>query len=786
MTVFDPLGLISCYTVHGKILIQDIWRAGTAWDEEISDNLKSKWQRWVKVMQSLDQIFIPRCFLPKADITSLEYCELHTFVDASEAAYACVMYLRCVFKGHPNCSLVASKTKVAPLKPLSIPKLELQAALIGVRLTSSVRDALTLPIKRKFFWTDSTTVLSWLHSDSRRYHQFVGFRVGEILSLSEVTEWRYVPSNLNPADCATRWKSGADISPMSSWFVGPTFLYNCEHSWPKCPILAEEKIELRKIFLHEEIVPIIDLSRFSSWERLLRTVCFVYRFTGILRRGKRHRTNPTGLITQEEFQKAEIFLWRLAQTDSFPDEYRILQKLEKPGVYRGKLSRCSPLYKLTVFLDGDGVIRLGGRIGAAPHIPYEAKYPIILPKTHTVTSLIISRYHKQFLHANHETIVNEIRQRFWIPSLRSIVRRVTKDCQYCRVYKAVPQQPQMGPLPKVRLTPFIRPFTFTGVDYFGPVQVKVGRSLAKRWIALFTCLTVQAVHLEVVHSLSTSSCIKAIRRFVIRRGAPQEIYSDNGTNFIGASRLLMDQMRVINAGCAQSFTSARTKWFFNPPATPHMGGAWERMVRSVKTAMAAIANSQRHPDDETLETIILEAEGVVNSRPLTYVPLESAEAESLTPSHFLLYGSSGITQPPTDFSQSGPVLRDSWKLAQHLVDEFWRRWIKEYVPMLTRRTKWFDPVRPIQEGDLVLVIDDSKRNLWERGIVRDVITGKDGQVRSAVVQTTSGIKRRSAVRLALLEVAKKCNEPEDGVASFQLHGEGDVAEVPRSSSIRCN
>jgi hypothetical protein len=167
----------------------------------------------------------------------------------------------------------------------------------------------------------------------------------------------------------------------------------------------------------------------------------------------------------------------------------------------------------------------------------------------------------------------------------------------------------------------------------------------------------------------------AFRRFVARRGAPLEVFSDNGTNFVGADRQLSEEktrIQDIIEDCAATFTNANTQWHFNVPAAPHMGGPWERMVKSVKVAMKAISDSSRHASDEVLETIMLEAEAIVNSRPLTYVPLDSADAEALTPNHFLLYGSTGVKQPAIE-PVTGNILRDSWKFAQHISDKFWRR-----------------------------------------------------------------------------------------------------------------
>lgn len=225
------------------------------------------------------------------------------------------------------------------------------------------------------------------------------------------------------------------------------------------------------------------------------------------------------------------------------------------------------------------------RLELSAYVPYEMKFPVILPQNSTITHLIADWFHRRYQHANRETVVNEMRQRYHIPQMRALVAKAAKNCMRCRIWKATPKSPAMAPLPKVRLTPFVRPFTFVGLDYFGPILVKQGRSNVKRWIALFTCLSIRAVHLEVVHTMSTESCVLAIRRFVTRRGAPAEIFSDNGTNFHGAHNKLKKQIEERNQTLAAVFTNTNTKWSFNPPGAPHMGGVWERMVRAVKEAI---------------------------------------------------------------------------------------------------------------------------------------------------------------------------------------------------------
>ncbi|XP_038113576.1 uncharacterized protein LOC119767876 [Culex quinquefasciatus] len=378
-------------------------------------------------------------------------------------------------------------------------------------------------------------------------------------------------------------------------------------------------------------------------------MAYVQRF--IARKLNREKKSWQVDLTREELQKAEQSLWRLAQSEEYPDEVATLNQNQRvPADQRESLERSSNIVKLCPMLDDAGVLRVSGRIQAAECVGYETKHPVILPRDHPVTTLLLEYYHRRFQHSNNETVVNEIRQNFSIPKLRVLVRLVSNNCKWCEVYKSTPVVPQMAPLPRARLSPFLRPFTFTGVDYFGPYLIKTGRSITKRWVALFTCLTIRAVHLEIVANLSTESFKKAVRRFIARRGAPQEIYSDRGTNFQGASSELTKEISLsINKELASTFTDAHTQWRFNPPAAPHMGGSWERMVRSVKAALGAI------PLERKLTRNRWRRSGI-------------AHAES-----FLLMSSSGVQQPVKDPMCEGAALRNSWNQIQHTLDEFWRR-----------------------------------------------------------------------------------------------------------------
>ncbi|XP_053691312.1 uncharacterized protein LOC128739837 [Sabethes cyaneus] len=785
MSFFDPMGLISFFLIHGRILMQDIWAAGIGWDDQINEKLMPRWRSWINLVPKLNSLRIPRCYFVNAVEKTYSSLQVHVFVDASRSAYACAVYFRVETLRGPDVRLVAAKSKVAPLKMQTVPRLELRAAVLGSRLLNSVISMHALPVTKRVLWSDSNTVLAWIKSDQRRYHQYVGFRVGEILTVTDVSEWRKIGSAMNVADDATKWGSGPNISSESRWFRGPEFLKQPEELWPgkNAPIAPTEE-ELIVCNLHHNISdPLIDADRFSRWERLHRTMAYVHRFMHNVRVSQRKGKPIHGCLTQNELVMAELSLWKQAQKEVFASEMTILEATSgEPDDRHATLPKGSAIYKLWPFMDKDGLIRKRNRLSNAAWIPYQTKYPVILPRKHRITFLLVDYFHRRFRHCNRETVVNQMRQHYEIAKLRSLITKVAESCVWCRVHRACPYSPPMAPLPKVRLTPYVRPFTYVGVDYFGPVLVKVGRSNVKRWIALFTCLTIRAVHLEVVHSLSKESCVMAIRRFVSRRGAPAEIFSDNGTNFHGANNQLKREIENRNDYLASTFTNTTTRWSFIPPGAPHMGGAWERMVRSMKTAIGTILDAQRRPDDEVLETVIIEAEAMVNTRPLTYIPIESADQEALTPNHFIFGCSDGVKQVPVLPTDYRTTLNSGWKLAKHLSDGIWKRWIQEYLPVISRRSKWFEDVKEIAEGSLVLIVDGAVRNQWTRGRVVKVIHGKDGRVRQAWVKTTNGVIRRPVVKLALLDVLE-VGKPEVEQLNGLQAGECDV-EYPSATSMR--
>ncbi|XP_062712542.1 uncharacterized protein LOC134289874 [Aedes albopictus] len=415
-----------------------LWRAKTDWDELIPEKLCEKWTRWIELFRNLEDIRIPRCYFPYHSVNDIVSLQLHIYVDASEEAYACVGYLRAVFPDGIEVALVGGKSKVAPLKAQSIPRLELMAAVIGVGFSQTILNGHSLKIEKVFFWSDSKTVLAWINSDHRNYRQFVACRVGEIISKSNPEPWRWISTKKNVADEATKWGKGPCLSSNSRWFRGEDDLYLPEYQWiSSVQSSAVQTIEeLRSCMVHCKAVQLVAWERFSRWTSLVRAVGYVHRYAQNLRRTASKGSRQTGPLSQEELAKAETTIYRWMQRERYADEVTVLlQNKGKQLQEQQRLERTSVIRKLSPFLDESCIIRSDSRIAAATFVAYDTRYPIILPKEHFGTRLLVDWYHRRYLHANSETVVNEIKQRFHISQLRSLVRKVAKECTPCKVKK---------------------------------------------------------------------------------------------------------------------------------------------------------------------------------------------------------------------------------------------------------------------------------------------------------------------------------------------------------------
>ena len=763
-SLFDPLGFLAPFIVRAKILLQKMWISGADWDEPLSEQLTAEVVEWFSELPDVSKIQVSRCLQLK-ESEKLASMSLHVFADASADAYGAVAYTRCAYEGgRVSCHFVCAKTRVTPLESTSIPRLELMAAVLALRVGQSVAATLELSTSMVTFWTDSMNVICWIRNRSRSYKPFVANRVGEIQTSTNPQQWRHVPTAQNPADIASRGSTAAKLATDALWWSGPEFLSESIDQWPTQPTTNTATIadatETRKsghceynATLLTVVVKLgdrLDPSRFSDWIRLSRVHAWVWRFANNCRLSKQDRKN--GELHRDEIQESQTLLLKACQQETFGDEYRAL-------IHQKPLPAQSKLLVLNPQLDEDGVIRSNSRLVNADMLAYEARYPIILPRKHSITQLIVKHEHELGAHVcGTNQILSELSKKYWIVAAREAVREWENDCMECKRRTAKRATQIMAPLPSSRLTQPepLRSFSHTALDFAGPFITVRGRgkSREKRYLCLFTCMSTRAVHLEMAYGLDTDSFLNALYRFANRRAWPDEFTSDNGSNFVGANRELRELVSQLNRNKIEKSTSPMSvKWNFNPPAAPHFGGVFEIMIKAAKRAVFAILGNADVTDEE-LTSAFIAAEALLNSRPLTYQSANSHDLLPLTPSHFL-HGELGRRSAPIPGSTENVTsLTKRWRRVQELVRHFWRRWLQEWIPGLASRKKWNKAARNLTVGDVVIVMNtETARGLWPLGRIIEVLPGKDGLVRVAKVRVGKTVFTRSINYLCPLECA---------------------------------
>lgn len=755
-SLYDPLGLVTPMLLPAKILLQKLCRDKLDWDDPISKIDEEAWRSWSNHMGLLDNLKIPRCL--KRDGKHNSRPQLHVFCDASEKGYGAVVYSRFTPESEtPYCSLIVAKSRVAPIKSVTIPRLELAAAKLGACLSEEAKSGTSIEFEKSYFWTDSTIVLHYINNTSTRFSTFVDNRLATISQFSTPSQWRHVKSEDNPADYASRGIQRQED--MSRWLFGPDFLRLDESRWPVGynNIEVPYGVELKKPSAAVNIIECEPdsgnlLRRFSSWTKLLKTVGWLTRYKSyvISKIKGKELVTCRGPLRITDMNDAEHCVIRLVQREQYAQQTTNHDgDIARPSNVPSQLRKLCPIII-------NGLICVGGRLNYATH-PSVVKHPPILPKRHEVTESIIRYYHSIEGHSGASQVLSAIRKKFWIVNGCSAVKRVIGACVTCRRQSAQRCQQLMSPLPIPRAESGWYPFCHVGVDYFGPFLVKRGRGTEKRYGCVFSCLQTRAVHLEVAHSLSTDSFISVLLRFIGRRGCPNDIYSDNGTNFVGAHRELRENLKQWNEKKIDDILITRgIQWHFQPPSSSHRGGIWERIIRSVRRIMNSVGNEQPMTD-EVLVTLMVEVERILNDRPLVAVTSDVRDEQVLTPNHLILLKGNSITLPKEDLQTN---YSKGWRQVTHLATVFWRRWLSEYLPTLQCRSKWCEPKRNLKEGDIVIIASESlPRGKWPLGVVVQGYESKDGLVRQVSVRTEKGVVRRDIRSLSRLE-GDEVTEPE--------------------------
>lgn len=486
------------------------------------------------------------------------------------------------------------------------------------------------------------------------------------------------------------------------------------------------------------------LSISNNYTKILRVLSYVFRF---LENIKGPENKKVGFVSIEEIAQAELYLIREVQKTDFNAEYNAVLE-GKPVPNKSKLSFLHP------FLDAHKVLRVGGRLEHAD-LNFTQKHQIIIPGKGKLSCLIVTHYHKKYLHIGSQALLCNLRQKFWPLQGRNLVRKVTHDCLTCRKINPITVQQIMGSLPTERVNP-TAPFNYVGTDYCGPFFVKYkGQrkgTLNKVYLAIFICFITKAVHLELVSDLTTDAFIAALKRFISRRGKCAVIFSDNAKNFVGANaelQRLHNLLRRPDDRLANYLSDEGIIWKFIPPRAPNFGGLWEAGIKSVKYHLKRTVGDAR-PTFEELLTVVAQIESILNSRPITPLSSDVNDLEALTPGHFLIGRSMTAIVEPELLNVNENRL-DRWHRVTRWVQMIWHRWHNEYLNTLQQRSKWQFEKNNINVGALVLVKeDDLPINKYVLGRIIKLHPGSDGKVRVVEVRTAKGIIKRGISKIALL------------------------------------
>ena len=662
----------------------------------------------------------PRAISTRVDEADLQ--QFHVFCDASKLAYCAVVYLVCNGEPRP----VIKKSRVAPLNPkLTIPRMELMAALVGARLMKFVQDALKIQKPSVVFWTDSTDVLYWIINSKPR-KTFVENRVSSILQLSCPEQWRHVKGVDNPADLGTRGMAIAAVATSEKWWTGPPHIlqsYPVDQTPIEIPELspaAQKELKpetTQKVTATVTMVTstrsesdrLFDITSCSKLGQVIGRTAWVKRFIYNARRPPDERMS--GSLTCEERQEALGFWIREAQRCTYQAELACVEKGDL-------LPAGSSLEKLRPQLSQDGILCAIPRTNELP-------LPILPDLTH-ISTLIIDDAHRRCFHQGTRVTLALLSAEYLVR--RRSVKRIVDTCTRCRRYRGRCYHPEDGPLPAFRTEPS-RPFSKVGLDFFGPLYVDSG---TKVWTLLFTCATSRAVHLELVRSQGVEDVKMALRRFFALRSTPELIYSDNAKTF---HALLSHLPRSV-------------VWKFIPEAAPWWGGFWERMVGVTKKCLK-ITLHQCHLSFEELAVTLYELAFYLNLRPLT-----SSDDDPLTPAH-LLFGVTSIRGVVSNFGCLMGCVDRAWRHQRRVSERLVKRWTQEYLAALRSWTvsPRGRPTHLPAVGDVVLVHGDSPRGRWPLAKVESLITGTDGKCRAAIIQMRGKRTRRPLTKLFQLEAA---------------------------------
>lgn len=766
--LYDPNGFLGPVILRAKIIVQDLWREQIDWDEEIPFHTKEKWNKFNHELKSINKIFINRWM----GTTEASQIELHGFCDASELGYGAIIY--CRIKDSNNkyrITLLASKSRVAPLKITTIPRLELCAANLLSELMATIKPLFEGQTVKIFNWSDSRIILCWLKKSPTNLKMFVANRIANIQEKTDEQQmtWRWISGKENPADLISRGTTVDELIDNQLWWRGPKWLGESKNNWPHHQInlqgenedeliLKEIKIHLietnesnnllqrGKWFKHQEgnqtIFPLI--ACYGDWYKLKRvTATFLRAWRNfkvpILRKNTEQPINRnTGFLSGLELLEAEDLIIREDQQFTFNKNVETLARDK-----RGKIGNLAVIWDAELKF-----IRIDGRI-RSEFLSKDEQYPILLSKSGIIAKLLVRDAHQKLHHAGNQLITQYLRGKYWITGIRILCKNCTRRCTICFKQRARFAQQLMAPLPLYRTTP-ARAFLHTGIDYAGPFIIRPnllrGRhTTLKAYLAVFVCMVTRAIHLELVSDATTAAFIAALKRVISRRGLINTIVTDNGTNFVGANNYLKQIAEINNNNADKIASKFNLKWNFITPRAPHHGGIYEAAVKSAKHHITRVIGDE-HLTFEEFSTILCQIEACLNSRPISPLSNDPTDLIALTPGHFLI-GEPLIGIPDGEKLTDKGHWKTRWEHLQFMVQNFWTRWKNEYLSNLINRSKWNEVNRNFKIGDLVIVKEENIRpGDWKMARITEIFPDRENMVRSVRLMIISDFVNGKAIK----------------------------------------
>jgi len=781
--IFDPLGLFSPFTTKVKLLFQEVWKAESkvgkqpkSWDTALPIDIQENWDNLKNDIPNLKNISVKRCFFNDNEVP--EKVDIFAFGDASKIAYATAIYVVGYHKnGQKTASLAFSRTRVTPLKlanssdkSQTIVRLELLAALLAARAAHHVRSAIehSVPVSKVDFFTDSMINLCRIHKGPQKFKLWVANRLESILQLSTAEQWHHCPGPINPADLPSRGLSAGELEQSSLWWKGPSFILDDRKTWPtgQEPKFSDDP-ERRKQSEEDMLDASIMLSatndisqtnwefvkslvnRFDDWHKMIRFLSAIMR---IVDRQHRKQFSKTPLsFSVSEKTAVETKLWHWSQQHHFKSDFISLENGNSISSKSG-LAQFNPFFDKT-----QGLIKSNTRL-VLSNLPESTRQAIVLPRDCPIVEKFVMHKHRMHQHAGSGYLHALMKENFILPQAKRQIRKFIRKCTKRGCVMPVPLEQQMAPLPANR-TDDPAPFQSTAVDLFGPLLVFHRCGLQncphpksnKVHCALFTCFQSRAVHLELVDSASTEDFLNAFRSFFARRGTPSTMYSDNAKGFKAASREIRLLYKSINWNSVKRKGQEKNiEWFFSTERSPHQNGLCERLVRTVKgplrTAIGAASLTKAQ-----LAIILTEIEAVVNNRPLATTSEDPSDLTPITPLE-LVCGRRLDQLPDPKNAKTSTSFSHLWRKRQAVLNQFWKRWHKDYLLEQSVRKKWKIPSHTDLMGRLVLIKDDHlSRNEWVIGRIVKILPSKDALIRNVVVKTPTSTLRRAVQKLALFE-----------------------------------